>query len=57
MAADGGAPGTIAVIEGENYRPVQEESESAHAPILLMPPSVKSISTDAKPAGRLSVPA
>jgi len=57
VAADGGAPGTIAVIEGENYRPVQEESESAHAPILLMPPSVKSISTDAKPAGRLSVPA
>ena len=56
IEAHGGRPGTIGVIERDTYTAMQDETASADAPILLIvPPPVRGISIDTRPAARLSV--
>jgi hypothetical protein len=58
VAAHGGRPDTIGVIEGSDYTAMQDATASADAPIMLIvPPPVKGVSIDTKPADRLSIPA
>lgn len=52
---DGGRPGVIGIIDGDDYTAMKDETASADAPVmLLVPPPVRGIRIGAKGTDRLS---